>query len=151
EDAVANASNTRSANATPAIDYGDFRSANPAAFSLLALFGWFGGTDIPGDLIRRHAAEAIGDDRLAAALADEASWQEAFRILAEYALISGDHDQVSVHDSVRAAIRGLADPEACAIAVRMLAAEFPRDTSDPATWPLCDRLAKHATQAAESA
>ncbi|MBS2535608.1 tetratricopeptide repeat protein [Catenulispora sp. NF23] len=136
--------------ATPAIDYGDFRKAHPGAFALLALFCWFGSADIPGDLIRRQAREAA-DGPLAAALVDAASWDEAFQILTEYSLISGEHDQIGLHDGVRAAVRALSDPANCATAVRMLAAEFPRDPTDTSNWALFDSLAPHATQAAESA
>ncbi len=149
--AAALASAPLTSAATPAIDYDDFRKAHPGAFGLLALFCWFGSADIPGDLIRRQAREAAGDGPLAAALADAASWDEAFRILTEYSLISGEHDQIGVHDGVRAAVRALSDSATCATAVRMLAAEFPRDPTDTTEWALFDSLAPHATQAAESA
>ena len=37
------------------------------------------------------------------------------------------------------------------IAVRMLAAAFPADPSDPATWDECDRLLRHGVEVAQLA
>ena len=128
------------------------RDEAPAAVHLLSLCAFLAPDDIPvGVLV--EGAEHL-PDRLAEAVTDRLSLNEAVADLRHYSLIESTGDALSVHRLVQAVTRdrlGDKEPLECAGATVWVAAAFPSDSELPETWDTCSRLLPHALAAAEHA
>jgi tetratricopeptide (TPR) repeat protein len=119
---------------------------SPDAVSLLNLFCFLSPDGIP------HMLLAGKNDRLpkpiAQALADPLRMDKAIACLRRYSLIELSGDGLFVHRLVQAIIRDCLTAEQKKIyynaAVELVAAAFPSDTTDPQSWPLCERVAPNA-------
>jgi tetratricopeptide (TPR) repeat protein len=119
--------------------------ASPAALPVLRLAAFLAPEAIPPSLLGADRAAVPAE--LAAAATDEFALDEAVGALYRYSLLTRDQDGLRLHRLVQAIVRAdLADqqPAWTAMALRLVAAGFPADATEAATWPACERLLAHA-------
>jgi tetratricopeptide (TPR) repeat protein len=118
----------------------------PAAAELLTLCAMLGPDDIPRGLPAQRGTEL--PDRLRQAVADPLAYADAVGALVRFSLASARDDSLSVHRLVQAVVReragAIGERLWAARALRMIAAEFPFASDEPASWPGCERLLPHA-------
>ena len=135
----------RSLTAVTQLAFDHLAAEDPAAAGLVAVCAFLAPGAGPGGLVspRRHAASWP----LAEAAADPVAWREAVgRVLAQ-TLARLDQRGLVMHRLTQAIIRGLLPPDqaaaAGAAAQSVLAANHPRDTALPLTWPGWAQLLPH--------
>jgi tetratricopeptide (TPR) repeat protein len=124
----------------------------PAAEALLQLCAFLAPDDIPRSLPREHAvllAEELG--QLAR---DLLAYNNALGVLGRYSLASVTPTALAVHRLVQAVIRarlGEREGQWAQVALELLDAAFPEDSSEVARWPTCQRLLPHLLAVTEHA
>jgi tetratricopeptide (TPR) repeat protein len=125
----------------------------PHARDLLAILAFLAPDDIPRDLIHKHAS--VLDSPLREIAGDPVTWDLLLGSLIGYSLVTADPEQVTVHRLFQQATRHQLTPgertSFRAQAVRLLAAAFPDDSRDRASWPACGRLLPHVSRLARGA
>jgi tetratricopeptide (TPR) repeat protein len=120
-----------------------------AARTLLNLCAFFASEEIPLDAIREEAGSLPSP--LDGVAADAVRLDSAIAGLLRFSLIGRKGKDLSVHRLVQAVVRDrLEDAERqawAAAAVALLNLQFPFDSDDVRTWPVCARLLTHALQA----
>jgi tetratricopeptide (TPR) repeat protein len=115
------------------------------ARDLLGLIAYLESDDIPRGLLREYS-EALGES-LRPVVSDPIQYDNLLASLIGYSLISADEDWIGIHELVQDIVRDqLTKPERIAChsdAVRLLAAAFPQNSTDMATWRTCGRLLPH--------
>ncbi len=124
----------------------------PQAGALLAILAYLAPDDIPRDLIPRHAS--VLDSPLREVAGDPVAWDLLFSSLIAFSLVTADPERISIHRLVQQTIRIQLTPQertaARDCAVRLLAAAFPADWRDTASWPACGRLLPHVSRLVDS-
>jgi tetratricopeptide (TPR) repeat protein len=125
----------------------------PGAGALLTLLGFLAPDATPPTLLTEH--RSLLPRRLRRVVADRNRLDQAVAALAQFSLLTIATPGWGVHRLVQAVVRqwlGRRQARRWArIAVRLLAAAFPDDFNDPATWPVCAELLPHALVVTETA
>ena len=110
---------------------------SPKSLELLSIAAFYAPDDIPRSLLE-------------SSIPDPLEFNEAVAGLRRYALVDADEETISVHRLIQQAARDrLPDPSKWAeIAVRSVAAAFPYNKHEIATWSPSARLLPHAIEAA---
>ena len=122
---------------------------DPAAAELATLCAFLAPEPIPEDLFTGAVGELPGE--VAVPAADPLAWRQTLAHLARQSLARIDHRGLQMHRLTQAILRDLltsaqaAAARACTEAI--LAANDPRDPSNPATWPRWARLMPHVLAA----
>jgi hypothetical protein len=129
--------------ATLELDLGRL-AREPLAVDLLRLCAFLGSGPIPPGLLA--AEPEVLPPELAVAVGDEPALDATIAALYRLSLLGRDHDGLKLHRLVGEVVRdGLNDqPWWAAAAVDLVAAGFPADVTEPASWPACARLLRHA-------
>jgi len=118
----------------------------PAAQDLLTLCGFLAPDDIPRPLLADHAGKL--PERLAEAVADPLSYNQAIGGLRRYSLITATQDALSVHRLVQAVVRNRPDQAAAGqwalAALHLVESAFPSESYEFDNWPECAQLFPHA-------
>jgi tetratricopeptide (TPR) repeat protein len=122
-----------------------------AAVDLLRLCAFLGPGPIPPRLLA--ADPEVLPPELAVAVSNEQALEATVAALDRLSLVGRDHDGLRLHRLVGEVVRdGLNDqPWWAAAAVDLVAAGFPADVTEPASWPACARLLRHALATADHA
>jgi len=117
----------------------------PAAQDLLTLCGFLAPDDIPRPLLADHAGKL--PERLAEAVADPLSYNQAIGGLRRYSLITATQDALSVHRLVQAVVRNRPDQAAAGqwalAALHLVESAFPSESYEFDNWPECAQLFPH--------
>ena len=117
----------------------------PHARDLLALFACLAPDDIPRYLVHQQAATLQG--LLASVVANRISYDQTLATLINFSLVDADDERIGMHRLVQLTVLADLDPDdrisSRCEAVRLLAAAFPANPSDPDIWPICGRLLAH--------
>jgi tetratricopeptide (TPR) repeat protein len=129
--------------ATLELDLGRL-AREPVAVDLLRLCAFLGSGPIPPGLLA--AEPEVLPPELAVAVGDEPALDATIAALYRLSLLGRDHDGLKLHRLVGEVVRdGLNDqPWWAAAAVDLVAAGFRADVTEPASWPACARLLRHA-------
>jgi tetratricopeptide (TPR) repeat protein len=124
----------------------------PQARTLLAILAYLAPDDIPRDLVHKHADVLEGPLREVAT--DPMTWDLLLGSLIGFSLVTADPKRIAIHRLVQLTIRNQLSPDERtafrAQAVRLLAAAFPDNSRDQASWPTCGRLLPHVSGLADS-
>ena len=122
----------------------DRLAGEQATVDLLRLCAFLGSGPIPSGLLA--AEPEVLPPELAVAVGDEPALDATSAALYRLSLVGRDHDGLKLHRLVGEVVRdGLNDqPWWAAAAVELVAAGFPADVTEPASWPACARLLRHA-------
>jgi tetratricopeptide (TPR) repeat protein len=122
-----------------------------AAVDMLRLCAFLGPGPIPPRLLA--ADPEVLPPELAVAVSNEQALEATVAALDRLSLVGRDHDGLRLHRLVGEVVRdGLNDqPWWAAAAVDLVAAGFPADVTEPASWPACARLLRHALATADHA
>lgn len=124
----------------------------PQARALLAILAYLAPDDIPRDLVHKHSD--VLDSPLREVAADPMTWDLLLGSLIGFSLVTADPERISIHRLVQRTIRNQLTPDERtafrAYAVRLLAAAFPDNSRDKASWPTCGRLLPHVSRLADS-
>jgi hypothetical protein len=125
------------------------RGEDPAAVQLLELAAFLAPEPIPLALVSDHAE--LLDQPLRATAADPDTLTDTIGALVSYSLARRHPDGFQVHRLVQAVIRYQLAPDrqqaTAQRAVALLAAAYPGDPEDPASWPGHAALASHVLAA----
>jgi hypothetical protein len=140
--------------ATWALSFQRVGERSAAAADLLRLCAFLSPAAIPLGLLEQ-AAGVPAESELAAAIGDRVGLNRAISALLDYSLLSRQGDRLTLHGLVQAVVRdSLPDPDRqlwASGAVRTLAAAFPTESDQPASWSQCRALLPHALAAADHA
>jgi tetratricopeptide (TPR) repeat protein len=123
----------------------------PGVVALLETCALLAPEEIPRALFAQQLDPPVVE--LGTLAADPFALDEAIAALRRFGLVKASQDTVTVHRLLQQVIRDQLDPDRAArragLAVRLLAAMFPRDGfNDPGVWPVCAQLLSHAVVAA---
>jgi tetratricopeptide (TPR) repeat protein len=118
---------------------------------LLRLCAFLGPGPIPPSLLA--ADPEVLPPELAVAVCNKQALEATIAALYRLSLVGRDHDGLRLHRLVGGVVHdGLNDqPWWAAAAVDLVAAGFPADVTEPASWPACARLLRHALATADHA
>ena len=129
------------------------RDSEPAAVDLLTLASFLAPDDLPEPLLAAHAHEL--PEPLAKVAADPLALADTVAALRRYSLARVVADGLYVHRLLQTVVRAGRDTRTqrawVAVAVRLLWAAFPSQTSEVVNWPECERLVPHALAVADHA
>lgn len=124
----------------------------PQARDLLGLFAYLAPDDIPRRLVHEHAE--VLSESLRPVASDPIQYDRLLASLIGFSLVSADPHRIVIHRLIQLIVRDQLTPvEQVSFhsdAVKLLAAAFPRDSTDVATWPTCGRLLPHVSASTES-
>jgi tetratricopeptide (TPR) repeat protein len=120
------------------------RAETPAAEALLALCAFLAPEDIPRNLFGEHAE--VLPEELRDLARDVLAYNRALAVLGRYSLATVTPTALGLHRLVQAVIRARLDHQEgrwAQVAVELIDAVFPQDSSELARWPTCQRLLPH--------
>jgi tetratricopeptide (TPR) repeat protein len=124
----------------------------PHARDLLGLFAYLAPDDIPRRLLHEHAE--VLSESLRPIVSDPIQYDRVLASLIAFSLVSADPLRIVIHRLVQLVVRDqLTQAEQVSYhsdAVKLLAAAFPKNSTDVATWPTCGRLLPHVLVSTES-
>ena len=124
----------------------------PQARDLLGLFAFLAPDDIPRRLVHEHAE--VLSESLRPVASDPIQYDRALAALIGFSLVSADPHRIVIHRLIQLIIRDQLTPAEQisyhSDSVKLLAAAFPKDSTDVATWPTCGRLLPHVSVSTES-
>lgn len=124
----------------------------PQARDLLGLFACLAPDDIPRRLVHEHAE--VLSDSLRSVASDPIQYDRLLASLIRFSLVSVDPHRIVIHRLVQLIVQDqLTQAEQVSYhsdAVKLLAAAFPTDSTDVATWSTCGRLLPHVSVSTES-
>lgn len=124
----------------------------PQARDLLGLFAYLAPDDIPRRLGHEHA-DALSES-LRLVTSDPIQYDRALASLIGFSLVSSDPHRIVIHRLIQFIVRVELTPSEQVFyrseAVKLLAAAFPKNSADVATWPTCGRLLPHVLVSTES-
>lgn len=124
----------------------------PQARDLLGLFACLAPDDIPRRLVHEHAE--VLSESLRSVASDPIQYDRLLASLIEFSLVSADPHRIVIHRLIQLIVRDQLTPAEqvsyYSDAVKLLAAAFPKDSTDVATWPTCGRLLPHVSVSTES-
>jgi tetratricopeptide (TPR) repeat protein len=129
------------------------REEAPGAEVLLDLCAFLAPEDIPRNLPGDHAE--VLPEELRRLAGDPLAYNQALGVLGDYSLATVTPTSLGLHRLVQAVIRarlGQQESRWAQVAVELLDAAFPQESSELASWPTCQRLLPHlltVTQHAE--
>ena len=124
----------------------------PHARDLLGLFAYLAPDDIPRRLLHEHAE--VLSESLRPAMSDPIRYDRLLASLIGFSLVSADPLRIVIHRLVQLIVRDQLSPAEQvsyrSYAVKLLAAAFPKNSTDVATWSTCGRLLPHVLVSTES-
>ncbi|MGH3692758.1 MAG: FxSxx-COOH system tetratricopeptide repeat protein [Pseudonocardiaceae bacterium] len=124
----------------------------PQARALLGLFAYLAPDDIPRQLAHEHAE--VLSDSLRPVASDQIQYNRLLASLIGFSLVSADPHRIVIHRLVQLIVRDQLTPTEQVFChsdvVKLLAAAFPKDSTDVATWSACGRLLPHVSVSTES-
>jgi hypothetical protein len=121
------------------------QNTEPSAVGLLTLAAFLGPDDLPQPLLATHHERF--PEPLAAAAGDPLALADAVAALRRYSLVRVVADGLFVHRLLQTVVRAALDDDAehawAAVAIRLLRAGFPYESSEVVNWPECQRLLPH--------
>lgn len=124
----------------------------PQVRDLLGLFAFLAPDDIPRQLVHEHAE--VLSESLRPVASDPIQYDRALASLIRFSLVSADPHRIVIHRLIQLIVRDQLTPAEQVSyhsdSVKLLAAAFPKDSTDVATWPTCGRLLPHVSVSTES-
>jgi tetratricopeptide (TPR) repeat protein len=125
---------------------------HPRARDLLGLFAYLAPDDIPRRLVHDHAE--VLSESLRPVASDPIQYDRVLASLIGFSLVNAEPHRIVIHRLIQLIVRvELTTTEQVSYrsdAVKLLAAAFPKNSTDVATWPTCGRLLPHVLVSTES-
>jgi tetratricopeptide (TPR) repeat protein len=123
----------------------------PGAVMLLELCAFLAAEEVPRELFAQDLEPPV--EELAVLAGDPFALDDAVGALRRFGLVKATEEAITVHRLLQQVVRDYLDPAVAGsragVAVRLLAALFPRDGfNDPGVWPVCAQLLSHTLVAA---
>jgi tetratricopeptide (TPR) repeat protein len=124
----------------------------PHAGDLLGLFSYFAPKDIPRQFLHQYVE--VLSESLRPIASDLISYNQALSSLIGFSLINADESSLGIHRLVQLVVRErLTSAKRISYhsnVVKLLAAAFPKNSTDTATWSICRELLPHVSASTES-